>query len=75
MTKSLPLLLLPLLALGCGEKKLEHLDARTDGGAPLSACPVGFEETGNVFYVDPASGDDSNDRSLANPWASIQHVA
>jgi hypothetical protein len=72
--QALHCLLAAFLALGCGEKKLEHLDAGTDGAAPSSACPVGFEETGNVFYVDPAAGDDTSDGSLANPWASIQHV-
>ncbi len=51
------------------------------GGGPTTmpggiTCPDGFaEDSGTLFYVDPASGDDqSGDGSQQNPWASIQFV-
>jgi hypothetical protein len=38
-------------------------------------CPVGFDtDTGSLFYVDPAAGDNGNDGSEASPWQSIQYV-
>ncbi|MBN1772627.1 MAG: hypothetical protein JXB32_15260 [Deltaproteobacteria bacterium] len=42
---------------------------------PPPGCPVGFDtDTGTLFYVDPAAGDDGNDGSRDHPWRSIQHV-
>jgi hypothetical protein len=52
------------------------LDAEEDGPPPPPpGCPVGFDtDTGTLFYVDPANGDDGNDGSEASPWRSIQYV-
>jgi len=46
------------------------------GTVPSPAmCPDGFDTmSGTVFYVDPQTGNDQNDGSQSNPWASIQHV-
>ena len=51
-------------------------DAAPDGDVPVGAgCPVGLDtDGGNLFYVDPALGDNDNDGSEASPWQSIQYV-
>lgn len=43
-------------------------------GDPGSCEDMYDEATGTRFYVDPASGDDSNDGSSTAPWASLQVV-
>jgi hypothetical protein len=51
-------------------------DTETVPDVGPGSCPDGFDEhTGNLFYVDPATGDDENgDGSEESPWASIQYV-
>ncbi|MFO8071058.1 MAG: right-handed parallel beta-helix repeat-containing protein [Polyangia bacterium] len=65
---------------GCGGDSPSVADGGADG-EPVEdigpgSCPDGFgEESGELFYVDPAGGDDENgDGSQQNPWASIQYV-
>jgi hypothetical protein len=66
-----------LIAMGCGGS----LKGNTSGSTPTATpsptpTPVPTPPgQGNLFYVNPATGSDSNNGSQSAPWATLQHAA